>query len=155
MHKRFAAIVESLDPSFRRLLEMKAVAPSTLPRVMPTSGVYLLSEGKRHLYVGRSRNIRKRLGRHCRPGATYRMAAFAFQLAREETGHVKATYKTDGSRADLFEDPVFRRAFDRAKARIREMAARFVEERDPVRQAVLEIYVATVLKTPYNDFDTH
>ena len=35
------------------------------------------------------------------------------------------------------------------------MKIRFVEETDPVRQALLEIYVATVLETPYNDFDNH
>ena len=35
------------------------------------------------------------------------------------------------------------------------MEIRFVEETDPVRQALLEIYVATVLETPYNDFDTY
>lgn len=155
MHKRFARIVDSLHPSFERLIAMKPVSPSSLPKIMPLSGIYLLSEGKRHLYVGRSRNMRKRLGRHCRPGATHRMAAFAFQLAREETGRLRASYKADGSRAQLFADPVFRNAFDRAKERIRRMQARFVEENDPVRQAVLEIYVATVLRTPYNDFDTH
>jgi hypothetical protein len=35
------------------------------------------------------------------------------------------------------------------------MEIRFVEETHPVRQALLEIYVATVLETPYNDFDNH
>jgi hypothetical protein len=32
---------------------------------------------------------------------------------------------------------------------------RFVEEPDLVRQALLEIYVATALSTPYNDFENH
>ena len=36
-----------------------------------------------------------------------------------------------------------------------ENVIRFVEETDPVRQALLEIYVAAVLGTPYNDFDNH
>jgi len=31
----------------------------------------------------------------------------------------------------------------------------YVEEVDALRQTLLEIYVAVVLKTPYNDFDTH
>lgn len=31
----------------------------------------------------------------------------------------------------------------------------FVREDDPVKQALLEIYVSVVLKTSYNDFDTH
>ena len=35
------------------------------------------------------------------------------------------------------------------------MDLRFVEERDQLRQTLLEIYVAAVLKTPFNDFETH
>lgn len=52
-------------------------------------------------------------------------------------------------------NPEFVKAFDAAKARIRDMSLRFVEESDPIRQALLEIYTAVVLDTPYNDFDTH
>jgi hypothetical protein len=51
------------------------------------------------------------------------------------------------------EEPEFSTAFTEAKARIRKMDVRFVEESDPTRQALLEIYVAVVLATPYNDFD--
>ena len=99
--------------------------------------------------------MRRRLGRHSRPAATHRMAAFAFRLAREATGQLRATYKKEGSRSALMNDLGFRNAFDAAKARIRQMQVRFVEEADPVRQAVLEVYVAVALQTPYNDFDTH
>jgi hypothetical protein len=35
------------------------------------------------------------------------------------------------------------------------MDLRFVEEWDPTRQALLEIYVSVFLRTKYNDFDTH
>jgi hypothetical protein len=35
------------------------------------------------------------------------------------------------------------------------MDIRFIEESDPVRQALLEIYVASALQTPFNDFDNH
>lgn len=83
------------------------------------------------------------------------MAAFAFRLAREATGALKATYTTKGSRAELMKEPVFREAFDAAKARIRAMEVRFVEESDPVCQTLLEVYAAIALGTPYNDFDTH
>ncbi len=84
------------------------------------------------------------------------MAAFAFRLAREATGNLVATYKKGvGSRAGLMENEIFISAFTAAKARIRSMDLRFVEESDPVRQALLEIYVSVVLATPYNDFDTH
>ena len=83
------------------------------------------------------------------------MAAFAFRLARETTGRIQATYRTEGSRKDLMKDPVFVRAFDNAKARIRTMEVRFVEETHPLRQCLLEVYVAVALDTPYNDFDNH
>jgi len=53
------------------------------------------------------------------------------------------------------EEMKFLQAFNEAKARIRNMDVRFVEEADPVRHALLEIYVLVVLQTPYNDFDNH
>ena len=155
MNETFRQGMESLEPSFRRLVEMPPAKPAKPPKSMPKAGVYLLSEGDSHLYVGRSRDIKRRIARHCRPGATHRMAAFAFKLAREATGRMSATYKKQGSRADLMSDPTFKAAFDLAKKRIGEMDLRFVEESDPIRQAVLEIYVAVNLQTPYNDFDTH
>ena len=155
MNQHFAEVVEILDILFRRLLAMEPVTPVSLPKDMPKEGIYLFSEGRNHLYVGRSRDIRGRIARHSRPGATHRMAAFAFQLAREVTGHLDASYKTKGSRSELMQHPDFRAAFDKAKTRIRKMDVRFVEEADPVRQALLEIYVAVNLRTPYNDFRTH
>jgi len=52
-------------------------------------------------------------------------------------------------------DKVFGRAFKAAKRRVAVMNIRYVEETDPTRQALLEIYAATALATPFNDFDTH
>ena len=52
-------------------------------------------------------------------------------------------------------NPDFVSAFSEAKTRIRNMEYRCVEEPDQNRQALLEIYCAVVLKTPYNDFKTH
>lgn len=155
MNEHFAEAVESLEPSCRRLLAMEPVTPISLPERMPKQGVYLFSEGQEHLYVGRSGDIRGRIARHSRPSATHRMAAFAFRIAREATGHLDASYKKEGSRSDLMQDAAFRAAFDRAKTRIREMDLRFVEEANPVGQALLEIYVAVSLQTRYNDFRTH
>jgi len=127
-----------------------------LPLDMPLSGVYLFSEGQTHLYVGRSNNLRSRHGRHCKPGATHKQAAFAFQLARHQTGHLTASYKPGaGSRAGLMELPEFHEAFVSAKARIRKMDYRHVAEPDQTCQALLEIYCSVALATPFNDFGTH
>jgi len=156
MDPKFAALVETLAPKLERLLAMPPLAYGALPRAMPQSGVYLFTEAGRHLYVGRSNGLRGRYGRHCRPGATYRQAAFAFQLAREVTGRTQAAYRAGaGSRAGLMLDPAFAAAFTAAKERIRKMEYRYVEEADQNRQALLEIYCAVVLATPYNDFGTH
>jgi len=155
MDAKFREIVDALDPKHRALLSMVPVTYSGLPKEMPHRGVYLFSDGDRHLYVGRTNRIRRRLAGHCRPSASHFTATFAFRLAREATGSLKPTYTTKGSRADLLNDAAFAEAFINAKTRISSMGIRFVEETDPVRQALLEIYVATVLGTPYNDFDNH
>jgi hypothetical protein len=156
MDKTFAALVETLAPKLEQLLAMEPLAYGALPREMPKSGVYLFTENGRHLYVGRSNDLRGRYGRHCRPGATHRQAAFAFQLAREKTGQTTVSYRADeNSRNGLMLDPTFATAFTNAKERIKGMEYRYVEETDQNKQALLEIYCAVVLKTQYNDFGTH
>ena len=118
------------------------------PKTCQEPEFYLFTEAGRHLYVGRSNNLRGRLGRHCRPGATYWQAAFAFQLAREVTGRTKATVSRR-SRQPRWLDvrPGLCRSI-----RGCQMEYRYVEETDQNRQALLEIYCAVVLGTPYNDF---
>ena len=156
MDPKFATLVETLAPKLERLLATPPLRYGELPRDMPTSGVYLFTENGRHLYVGRSNVLRHRYGRHCRPGATHRQAAFAFQLARKATGRTIAAYRAgEGSRDGLILEPVFAAAFEAAKKQIRAMEYRYVEETDQNRQALLEIYCAVVLATPYNDFGTH
>lgn len=126
-----------------------------LPKSMPRRGVYLFSEASLHLYVGRSNRMPERVRNHGSSSATHRQAAFAFKLARETSGKMKATYRPEGSRKQLMLDPKFVGEFLAAKLRISGMQVRFVEEADPVRQCLLEVYVALALKTPYNDFDNH
>ncbi len=134
---------------------MPPVLICELPRDVPGRGVYLLSEEGRDLYVGRSNTIRTRLRNHCREKAGHNQATFAMRLAREATGRLKATYRKEGGRDELVADPVFGPKFAEAKARVRRMHVRYVEEGDPMRQALLEMYAALALRTPYNDFDNH
>jgi hypothetical protein len=155
MHKHFRQHIESLHPSFESLLRSEPFAFSSLPKHLPKAGVYLFTEHDRHLYVGRTNTIRNRLQQHCRPGSSHNSAPFAFRLAREARSVLKATYKTEGSRAHLLLDPAFAEAFSAAKARLCAMQIRVVEESNPLRQALLEMYVAVSLEAPYNDFDNH
>jgi hypothetical protein len=152
----FAALIETLEPMRERLLETAPCRDGSLPRDMPSSGVYLFTENGHHLYVGRSNGLRKRYGRHCLPGATHRQASFAFQLAREVTGRKTASYAVgESSRKGLMQIPEFAAEFKKAKERIRAMEYRYVAVADQNQQALLEIYCAMVLSTRYNDFRTH
>jgi predicted GIY-YIG superfamily endonuclease len=151
----FEQFVETLHPSFERLTQMTPLRMAALPTKLPKKCIYLLSEGKNHLYVGRTRRLRNRLREHSVPGAQHNQAVFAFKLAREMTGRLTAAYSAEGSRAALAAEIEFGEAFKEAKARVRNMDLRFVEEADPTRQALLEIYASVVLGTKYNDFDTH
>lgn len=156
MHPRFAAVADSLHSSYERLI---ASAPMPAGHRWPREqvrGVYLFSEGDLPLYVGRTNHVQRRHGLHSRPSAQHNQAVFAFKLARHETGNLRPAYTSgEGSRKFLAADPAFSKVFTAAKARVRAMDFRWVEETDPVRQCLLEVYVAVVLETPYNDFDNH
>jgi hypothetical protein len=155
MNPNFQQLVESLEPRYRALLASSPFKYSSLPRPLPKRGIYLFSDGGQHLYVGRTNHLRQRLAGHCRPSSTHFSATFAFRIAREQSGRLKASYTRVGSRPELLLDPEFAAAFITAKVRLGTLDIRFIEETDPVRQALLEIYVATVLRTPYNDFENH
>ena len=156
MHPRFLDAVATLDQKLTELLACEPRVFGQLPTTMPSAGVYLFTDGGRDLYVGRSNGLRNRYFLHCRPGSRQNQASFAYRLAREKLGVQRASYGAGvGSRTGLAATESFLVAFADAKARIRAMEYRFVEEPDQTRQALLEAYCAIVLETPYNDFGTH
>ena len=155
MNSKFQQFVETLEPKFQQLIAMVPIRYGDLPNNLPKRAIYLFSERGEHLYVGRTNNLRNRLRGHCAPGSRHFSAVFAFRIARQVTGFTKPSYAAKGSRADLCNHPVFAPAFVDAKARVSNMDIRYVEEADPIKQALLEIYVSTVLDTRYNDFENH
>jgi hypothetical protein len=152
MDSRFAAFVETLVAKHEAMMAMAPTRLQSLPPELPRAGVYVFSEGSDHLYVGRSRRLRRRLIEH----SHQRMldAPFAFRLARERVGKTTASYTKVDSRKALLADQKFLSARLEACQRIRDMDIRFVGEEDPVCQALLEIYSSVVLKSRYNDFKT-
>ncbi len=155
MQDFFVNYIDKLPELLKRLLKMVPTHAINLPKNIPLKGIYLFSENDNHLYVGRSNNIKRRIQNHCRPSASHHQATFAFRIARVDTNLEKATYKTEGSRKQLEEDPKFKLVFTTAKERVRNMDLRFIEANDPILQALFEIYVAVTLDTPYNNFDNH
>ena len=142
MNNDFKQAVDSLHPKCEALLAMKPVTLAALPRPMPKRRVYLFSEGDR-----------TRLRGHVRD--SHNPATLAFLMARIQTGKLQPSYKPRGSRADLLRNREFRAAFDNARQMIRQMDIRYIEEEDPVRQALLEIYVALASRAEHNSFDNH
>src|SRR2546423_1270881 len=69
MDSRFAELVGVMDKKADLLLSMQPVTRATLPppERIPLSGVYLFSEGQSHMYVGRTRRLRRRLIEHSSP----------------------------------------------------------------------------------------
>jgi hypothetical protein len=149
----FAEIINGLHEKYEELMAMDPVTVDTAPRDTPVGGVYLFFEDGVPLYAGRTkRSIRDRLQAHVDPSATD--CPFAWRLAREQTSR-PATYKKEGGQKQLLADPEFRSVYEGAKHRIRLMEVRYVGESHPLRQALLEIYVAVVAGAKHNDFDTH
>ena len=147
MNKRFRRAIDALHPKFKRLVEC---APYTKGAALPEKGVYLFNENGKPIYVGRSNNIRRRYGDHTRPSSP---TSLGILIARREL-NLRPDYRA-GARKRLWADPKFKQAFERAKKRIIAMEFRAVEESDQTRQALLEVYCAVTLRTPYNDFGNH
>ncbi len=153
MKDRFDNVMEAVRAKFATLIASPLQCVQRLPKEMPEAGIYLFSEKGKALYVGRTNRLRKRIKYHTRNN--HNQATFAFLLARHDTGNLKASYKPEGSRTDLLDEPAFRTAFDAARYRINQMDVQFVEEQDPVRQTILEVFTAFMMEAEFNDFDNH
>lgn len=153
MNAQFSRLVDTLEPRFQQLMAMAPVTYANLPQTLPRCAIYLFSEGDEHLYVGRTGNLRNRLHGHCGSPSTLYASAFAVRLAREESGAIRKDLPPSSRRASLTGDALFDTALTAARIRIGRMDLRYLEERDPVLQALLEIYVATTLRSRYNELD--
>jgi hypothetical protein len=150
--REFDELVKNVKMLHQRLMDMPPVTRDK-PEQCSYPGVYLFSVGEFHLYVGRSKNVRKRIQQHTRPSS--KDAPLAFLLARKMTGIMKPSYhRKKDSRKLLLKNPTFNAAYAEAKQEIRKMTIRHVETADTTTQALLEIYTATELDAEYNEFRT-
>ncbi len=118
-------------------------------RLEGLSGIYVLYEGNRPMYVGRSANLKERVSEHGRAGAKEN-ATLAFNLTRDSSPEFRL-----GTREGLWFDSRFERQFKLEIERVKQMIVRVVEVTDSIEQTVFEVYAAMTLDTPYNTFDTH
>ena len=143
----------------------KTVDRKDIPKGTP--GVYLFSYKGRDLYVGRTDDIRKRIGNHT-GGGVY-SAALARIIAKKR--HFKSTHKGHGKKCmdelwkteaflalksgPLKDDPEFKDRFNKAKKCVRKMDIGYVKIEDDIEQSIFEVYAHVKLNTPYNSFANH
>ena len=102
-------------------------------------------------HTGRTRNLQGRVRAHT--ANSHNSASFAFKLARQALD-LKATYRPEGSRANLMQDPTFKAEFDRQREQIGQMRLRYVEIDCPIEQHLFELYAALRLGTSVSEFTT-
>jgi predicted GIY-YIG superfamily endonuclease len=153
LNKKFTEYVAALHLLTEGLRNSVPLTPDQIA-CLNSPGLYSFSENGKVLYIGRTKNFRKRHKNHCDVKSGENTAAFAFLLARQETGNVKAAYSKVGGRKALMKDPAFNMAFQQAKAKIRRMEVRFVEVSDHNLQHLLELYASMELDSAHNKFET-
>jgi len=148
----------ALLPTLLADLETCATATRTeLAKRIPknTPGIYIFYHNNEPVYVGRTRNLRRRLSEHGRKSSSHYSASFAFLRARhaaEKEGH--SANLVGLSRATLSTHKVFKPLFVTEKSVVAGMTVRWVVIENAVTQALLEVYAALKFKTPFNSFET-
>jgi hypothetical protein len=139
------------------LAELRASAGHRVadhPTIPSAPGIYLFSEGRRPVYVGQTRNLRRRLQQHTGLTRRENEASFAFNIAKREAA--RAGVILGRGRPALETNPAFAPHFDRARAAVATMRVRYIELEDPVTRTLFEIYASLALNTrEFNSWETH
>jgi hypothetical protein len=116
--------------------------------------MYLFRLSGQPIYVGQTRNLRRRLREHTSERSRQNQASFAFNLAKREA--VKAGVDIGGFREAVEARPAFAEHFDAARLEVAEMEVQFIELEDPVERTLFEVYASLALGTEeFNSFETH
>lgn len=150
----FDEVVARLSTRLQDLVEKPAAPRGSHASVPDVPGIYLFSERGRPIYVGQTRDLRRRLGEHTRPSSGSESATFAFILA---IGMAKRRrIDASGTRKARLARPEFNSVFLEAKRRVAAMPVRFLLMKDPIERTMFEMYAALHLGTErYNSFETH
>ena len=151
MDQTFEDAVAAVKAGFDRLVRAPAVCVREVPRDAPKKAVYVFYDGEQPLYVGRTNRLPSRMADHVSPH--HGKAAFAFRLARDEFEQANKSART--ARKKLASDADFRHMFKAKCGWVGALTVRYVEEPDPIRQTLLEVYAAMMLKTEHNSLDNH
>jgi len=153
----FGTYTAQLPALLDTLIACVPASRSELAKRIPknTPGVYAFYHDGQPVYIGRTRDLRRRLGEHSWASSSHYSASFAFLRARQAAKVAGYTASlTSFSRPALATHEVFGPLFIAEKKVVAGMIIRWVEVENAVTQALLEVYAALELHTPFNSFET-
>jgi hypothetical protein len=153
--RRFSATLDQMEPLLEQLVNCEPYRRGHRPAAPERPGVYLFAEGGKPIYVGQTRNFRRRWGEHTRPSSPENSAPFAFNIARQEAA--RTNLDVTGPRKVVSKLPDFVELFQAAKSRVRAMEFRFAEIEDAPLRTIFEVYASLAFGThgEFNVFETH
>jgi len=151
---RFESAVERMRPLLAELHSAPQHCVGDHPSIPAAPGIYLFSDHGRPIYVGQSRNLRRRLAQHTSLKSRQNEARFTFNLAKRSAR--EAGLNTEGPRAAVEAQPEFAKYFEHARKEVADMSVQFIELPDPIARTLFEIYASLTLNTDeFNSFETH
>jgi GIY-YIG catalytic domain len=143
--QRFDAAIDRMQPLLDELQQAPRHCVADHPSIPAAPGIYLFSSHEVPIYVGQSRNLRKRLTQHTDSKSGRDQASFAFNLAKRSAR--EAGVPLTGSRSVVESLPEFAAHFDHARKEVAEMEVQFIELHDPIERSLFEIYAALTFET--------
>jgi len=144
-HTRFESAVERMRPLLAELHSAPQHCVGDHPSIPAAPGIYLFSDHGRPIYVGQSRNLRRRLAQHTSLKSRQNEARFTFNLAKRSAR--EAGLNTEGPRAAVEAQPEFAKYFEHARKEVADMSVQFIELPDPIARTLFEIYASLTLNT--------
>lgn len=132
--------------NFKDAPQLKQIfSDKSLPNSVPTgAGLYIFFEKTKPIYIGISRNVKRRL-RHHGWGKIHNQATLAYLIAEHELG-----YKTKKSKLKHEQVIAIQKRLQCCR-----VVTIPVSNDDPFLLYFMEIYLAGCLKTKWNSFRTH
>ena len=147
----FEDYLGAVQEAYQRLLT-SPLCPASEHLVIPASGaIYAFYEKGQPIYVGRTRNLRRRLQQHAHENSNHFSASFAFLIARKLAALPEVPKRTRAQVAEHLDS-----LFSLCRQRVSYMSVQWVDVEDPIVQSLLEVYAAVTLGTTehFNSFRT-
>ncbi len=145
----FRALAQQAERKLKELRKAKLMPMAERATFPKAPGVYAISKGNSVLYVGLSKNLKRRFAQHTN-GRQYQ-SMFTIKVARDI--YRKNTGDKSTSQTKLYESKKYKKAYKLAANNISRMSVRFVKVEDARLRIVLEVCAGMAFKTKWNDFN--